>query len=307
MDGHAYYAASSGVFLQSTGQAIETNKRGGWLNPGKITPRVGRWSQISSKAARNQKHHWYSSIEKAKKRSNYSNLCHCWLPALKLTESYHKHLRNRVNVDIPCTSSYHCHSLARARLSGRDMASQLGTQHWTGSQAAIFRLLTADQRISAAGANRDTGGAGRGRDFPNTVSIQINNPVIDTSAAASSGPRLFICYFIVSSERKKKGGTKYDKLTCDYFQMFSEWPPTALLLGWKLNTGIFEFLPEEKSCGLNRCWNLSRILVSIVFWSSQVTRIHPDTGITVALHAANIITKVIIMIICRQKMEVNSK
>ena len=29
MDGHAYYAVSSGVFLQSTGQAIETNKRGG--------------------------------------------------------------------------------------------------------------------------------------------------------------------------------------------------------------------------------------------------------------------------------------
>ena len=68
----------------------------------------------------------------------------------------------------------------------------------------------------------ETRGGGGGRDFPNTVSIQINNPVIDTSAAASSGPRLFICYFIVSSERKKKGGTKYDKLTCDYFQMFSE-------------------------------------------------------------------------------------
>ena len=67
MDGHAYYAASSGVFLQSTGQAIKANKRGGWLNPGKITPRVGRWSQIISKAARNQKHHWYSSIEKVKK------------------------------------------------------------------------------------------------------------------------------------------------------------------------------------------------------------------------------------------------
>ena len=60
MDGHAYYAASSGVFLQSTGQAIETNKRGGWLNPGKITPRVGRWSQISSMAARNQKHQFFN-------------------------------------------------------------------------------------------------------------------------------------------------------------------------------------------------------------------------------------------------------
>ena len=91
-------------------------------------------------------------------------------------------------------------------------------------------------------------------------------------------------------------------LFSDVFRMTTDRTVTRL----KVKYRYFWFLPEEKSCGLNRCWNLSRILVSIVFWSSQVTRIHPDTGITVALHAANIITKVIIMIICRQKMEVNS-
>ena len=86
------------------------------------------------------------------------------------------------------------------KVSGRDMASLLDTRQWTGSCPAISRLLTSDQRFSAAGANRDPGG-GRGRDFPNTVSIQINNPVIDTSAAAgrgrgpAAGPG---CLFVIS-------------------------------------------------------------------------------------------------------------
>ena len=61
-----------------------------------------------------------------------------------------------------------------------------------------------------------------------------------------------------------------------------------------LNTGIFNSYLRRRVVDSTDAEIYPAFLYPLSSWWSEVTCIHPDTGITVALHAANIITKVII-------------